>query len=232
MAGLPRLAVPLRTHRIGLHTSGFAKAPFCVSFSRSKSSQVAKYDLSTAKPELDSLNYDQGRLHLDQPPLAPLSTGALIRSTLISTISSHPLLLTPALHTLSFLCKPIGGPLFDVDRNPILRGILRATFYHQFCAGETFQETKACVQRLKDLGFKGIIMTYAKETVYDHRTKTTHFMSSHAAASGSAMGRGAKLDPDIQDWREGVMKTVGSVGQGDYVALKYVETQYPFNPRL
>lgn len=107
------------------------------------------------------------------PPLSALPTSVLLRSLLVATISSKPYLLLPSLKALSFFCKPRKGALFNVDRNPILHGILKATFYKQFCAGETPDEVRRTVQQLNGMGFQGTIMTYAKETVFDHKTQTS-----------------------------------------------------------
>ncbi|KAL0930459.1 proline oxidase [Colletotrichum truncatum] len=148
-------------------------------------------------------------------PLSILSTGTLLRSLLITTISSNRFLLIPSLYTLSFLAKPGRSFLFDVDRNPILHSILRKTFYDQFCAGETAEQTKACVQRLKGLGFKGVILTYAKETVFDHLTQSSH-ETGKVSSTSSIDG----LDPEIESWRCGTLETAAQVGEGDYLAIK------------
>lgn len=216
MAGLPRHTTLLTGNLVGLHAFRLSKAPVLVPYTQWISSSATKHDPATAKPQLYPLNHDHGQSRPNPPPLSVLSTGQLIRSTFISTISTSPLLLLPALHTLSFLCKPIGGRLLDVDKNPVLHKILKATFYNQFCAGETPAETRATVKQLKDFGFRGVIMTYAKETVYDNRTKSIHGTSG----SADVVEEGAKVDPEIEDWKTGVMGTLDLVGQGDYLALK------------
>lgn len=153
-------------------------------------------------------------------PLSILSTRDLVRSLFISTISSNSFLLTPALHTLSFLCKPFGGPLLDVDRNPVLRKILKTTFYDQFCAGENPTETKLCAQRLKNLGFEGIILTYGKESLHDDDAKTTYIPGESSATRTTATEQEVGLDPAISRWKVGIMETIDSVGSGDYIAFK------------
>ncbi|OHE97315.1 proline dehydrogenase [Colletotrichum orchidophilum] len=147
-------------------------------------------------------------------PLSGMPTGTLLRSLLVTTISSNRLLLIPALKTLSFLAKPGRTILFDVGRNPILHKILRTTFYDQFCTGETPQETKACVQSLKDLGFRGVILTYAKETVFDHLTQSSieHGKLVGASADG--------FDADIESWKKGTLETAAQIEEGDYLAIK------------
>ncbi|KAL2809275.1 FAD-linked oxidoreductase-like protein [Aspergillus granulosus] len=147
-------------------------------------------------------------------PLSALPTRVLLRSLLVATVSSKPLLLRTSLWALSALSKPNRGFLLNVDRNPILHGILKKTFYEQFCAGENGAETKATIQELKDMGFRGVIMTYAKETVFDHRTNTEHGLG--ITDSKSHGGHCAS----IEAWRKGTLETVEQLEHSDYLAVK------------
>lgn len=152
-------------------------------------------------------------------PLSRLPFPQLLRSLLIATISSHRFLLLPALHTLQFLtARSHTSTLLSVDKNPIIHGVLKTTFYNQFCAGETGQETKHTVRALKDLGFRGVILTYARETMFDHRTKAqlAHFDSANAEGSVGP----AAHDADIEDWRRGTLETAALVEDGDFLAIK------------
>ncbi|KAJ5699068.1 hypothetical protein N7462_001073 [Penicillium macrosclerotiorum] len=157
------------------------------------------------------------------PPLAALPNRVLLRSLLVSTISSKPFLLRPSLWAMSILAKPNRGFFLNVDRNPILHGILKKTFYEQFCAGENGAETKATIKELKDMGFRGVIMTYAKETVFDHKTNTQQGLGVAALEKQKA---GEKLDPrllhcaNIEAWRKGTLETVEQLENGDYLAVK------------
>ncbi|KAK6062996.1 proline dehydrogenase [Seiridium cupressi] len=151
-------------------------------------------------------------------PLAALPNGMLIRSLLIAGISSKRMLLLPSLKILSFLSKPGRGFLFNVDKNPVVHTILKKTFYDQFCAGETGPETRQCVRRLKDLGFRGVILTYARETVFDHKTKTADVqgVDSQEIANSSQPA----FCPHIEEWRAGTMETTELIDEGDYLAVK------------
>ncbi|KAJ5062226.1 FAD-linked oxidoreductase-like protein, partial [Bipolaris maydis] len=139
-----------------------------------------------------------------------------LRSFSIATISSKRYLLIPSLKLLSFFAKPGRSYLFNVDRNPVLHGILKKTFYNQFCAGESKQETKACCKSLKDLGFKGTILTYAKEMVFDHKSKASSFHAEQAAKAETVSAH----DPVIEEWRVGTLATVDMIDKGDILALK------------
>lgn len=49
------------------------------------------------------------------------------------------------------------------DRNLILLYLLKNTFYAHFCAGKSPPEVMLVVAGLKQLGFSGVILTYAKK---------------------------------------------------------------------
>ncbi|KAL4943228.1 hypothetical protein BDV06DRAFT_221470 [Aspergillus oleicola] len=151
------------------------------------------------------------------PPLSALPTPVLLRSLLISTISSKPYLLLPSLNALSFLCKPRAGPLLSVDRNPILHALLKSTFYKQFCAGETHDEVRATIKQLADMGFQGTIMTYAKETVFDSKTNTS---TGLGIASNENAKEGEAFCQQIEAWRKGTVETIELLSENDYLALK------------
>ncbi|KAL4735373.1 FAD-linked oxidoreductase-like protein [Aspergillus similis] len=158
-------------------------------------------------------------------PLSALPTPVLLRSLLIATISSKPYFLLPSLSALSFLCKPRAGSLFNVDRNPILHFILKATFYRQFCAGETPNEVRSTIRQLADMGFQGTIMTYAKETVFDAKTKTQTGLGvtngpGKQEGTEPMAARGETFCPQIEAWRKGTVETIDLLGANDYLALK------------
>jgi hypothetical protein len=150
-------------------------------------------------------------------PLAAMPTNMLLRSLFIATVSSNRFLLIPSLHLLSFFSKPGRSYLFNVDRNLVLKAILKRTLYNQFCAGETEQETTALVKQLKDLGFKGVILTYAKEMVFDHKSKSAnHHVTNEVVEKHAAVAH----DADIETWRTGTLKTLDLISEGDILALK------------
>lgn len=157
------------------------------------------------------------------PPLSALPTRVLLRSLLVATVSSKPLLLQSSLWLMSILSKQKSGFLLNVDRNPILHAILKKTFYEQFCAGENGLETKATIRELKDMGFRGVIMTYAKETVFDHRTNSQQGLG---VAVLESQKNGELVDPklvrcaNIETWRKGTVETVEQLEDGDYLAVK------------
>jgi hypothetical protein len=152
-------------------------------------------------------------------PLSLMPTNMLLRSFFIATVSSNKFLLIPSLHLLSFFAKPNRSFLFNVDRNPVLKAILKRTLYNQFCAGETERETRACVKQLKDLGFKGVILTFAKEMVYDDKSKKSNHHTS-TSEKFHEMEAAIAEDTDIEAWRVGTLKTVDLISEGDILAIK------------
>lgn len=149
-------------------------------------------------------------------PLSVLDNESLFRSLLVNTVSSHRFLLIPSLWVLSFLTKPGRGSLLNVDKNPLLHSLLKRTFYNQFCAGENQVQTQECIQQLRNSGFRGVILTYAKETVYDHQSQGFHGF----VAGGAGVGTTDALDADIETWRIGQIETIDQLGEGDILAIK------------
>lgn len=123
-------------------------------------------------------------------------------------VTSHPLLLTPGLSILNFLSKPRGS-LFNIDKNPILHTILKNFLYNHFCAGENASEVKATIQNIKKMGYRGVILTYAKET-------TGKSSSEKDSPNDEPQG----VDKEITAWHQGVLQTVRMIGEGDFLALK------------
>ncbi|KAI5926860.1 proline dehydrogenase [Camillea tinctor] len=153
-------------------------------------------------------------------PLSKLPTSVLLRSLLVSTVSSKRFLLSPSLSILSFLSKARKGSFLDVDRNPILFGVLKKTFFNQFCVGVSKAQAQADVQALKDLGFRGVIITYARETTFDHKSGTIHGQGVPDTANSANEAKGNQFDPEVEAWRTGTLETIDLVGEGDMLALK------------
>lgn len=150
------------------------------------------------------------------PPLATLPFSILLRSLLVSTISSSPYLLQPSLLALSFLSRPHQGFLFDVKRNPLLYWPLKWTFYRQFCAGENVAECQKTMNSMRSMGFAGTILTYAKETVFDHKDAREQGFGTKASSTSDL---NATCDA-IKAWKEGTLDTVNMLGEGDQLAVK------------
>lgn len=144
-----------------------------------------------------------------------------LRSLLVATISSKKWLLVPSLHILDFFSKPHRTWVFNLEKNPVLNAIIKKSFYDQFCAGTTPAQTKTCVKALKDLGFRGVILTYAQEMVFDHKSGSG-FSPGAAAEETKEESAGVMIDDVIESWRAGTVGTIDLIEEGDILAIKYV----------
>ncbi|TVY56223.1 putative proline dehydrogenase [Lachnellula suecica] len=147
-------------------------------------------------------------------PLSILPLNSIIRSLAITSISSSRVLLTPSLAIMSKLAHS-QSPILSPDTNPVLRYFLKKTFYRQFCAGENAAEVKQTVDGLKSIGFKGVILGYAREVVMEE--------SQSGSLESSAKDEAAEacIRDEIIPWARGTLETVRIASPGDYVALKF-----------
>ena len=144
-----------------------------------------------------------------KPPLSLLPLKTLIRSYLINSLSSTPMLLTPSLHIMTLLAHS-ESPLLNPDRNPILRFLLRRTFYANFCAGETPREIQKTVNGLKEIGFTGVMLAYAKEIVVQKDDDLSTFQDVDSSETVA----------ETKAWKEGNLRTIGLTTSGEFVGLK------------
>lgn len=108
------------------------------------------------------------------------------------------------------------NPILNPDRNPLLKQLIKKTFYAQFCAGETGPEVKATMARLRDIGFSGVILGYAREVVLTQdqlKSLATNGMDSATAQEC--------IQNEVIPWTKGTLETVRLAEPGDYVALKF-----------
>jgi len=119
--------------------------------------------------------------------------------------------MAPSLRLLSFVAHSPSA-LLNPDRNPLLHWILKKTFYAQFCAGETSTEVRGTVKELKDMGYKGVILAHGKEIVLAKGEKVS--MSSLPSEDQS-------IEREVQEWKEGTLKTVQIAEKGDFIGLKF-----------
>ncbi|KAF3764134.1 FAD-linked oxidoreductase [Cryphonectria parasitica EP155] len=148
-------------------------------------------------------------------PLSILPLQTILRSLAVTTISSSPFLLSPSLAIMNVLAHTNNG-LLNPDRNPLLKLLIKSTFYAQFCAGENAAEVRSTVARLKGLGFSGVILGYAKEVVLtDAETREL----SNCGAESKELEEHVKRE--LTHWAQGTLETVRLADEGDFVALKF-----------
>ena len=150
-------------------------------------------------------------------PLSILPTSYLLRSLFVSSVTSKPYLLGPSLSILSFLSQPHRIALLSTDRNPVLHWIVKRLLYDQFCTGENVAEVQKVMKEMHKFGFLGVILTYAKETTFDHKSKKTEV---HGSVLQQVDNTGKLQCAEIETWRAGTLQTVYMCSDGDKVALK------------
>jgi proline dehydrogenase len=101
--------------------------------------------------------------------------------------------------------------ILNPDQNRLLGVLMRTLFYNHFCAGKNDAEVKKTVTAMKNMGFKGVILGYAKEVLVDPAASR-----EEVAASGLAEPK----DKAIDEWREGNLRTLPMIGSGDFLAIK------------
>lgn len=149
--------------------------------------------------------------------MAILPTKTLIRSLLFTSIMASPLL-KPCLSVMKYVVES-NSPLLKPSRNPILNYILRTTIYNHFCAGVNETEVRRTVQDMKSLGFKGVILGYARESIarLDDSTHSSPVQEQEAVAARA-----------VEEWKQGNLQTLKMIGTGDYLNVKYAF--FPYTP--
>ena len=105
--------------------------------------------------------------------------------------------------------------LLSPDSNPLLRFFLKRTFYRQFCAGENPPEVNSTITGLKSIGFKGVILGYAREVVLNEKQR------EDLASCGQDEAAEACIKNEIMPWAKGTLETVRLASPTDFVALKF-----------
>ncbi|KAL6867180.1 FAD-linked oxidoreductase-like protein [Trichoderma novae-zelandiae] len=88
-------------------------------------------------------------------------------------------------------------------------GILKNVLYKHFCAGESANEVKSTFKDIKNMGFRGVTLTYSKEGPA---------RSSEEDDLPNAQSQG--VNAEIEAWHQGVLQTSRMVSNGDFLALK------------
>lgn len=67
------------------------------------------------------------------------------------------------------------------------------------------------------MGFRGVILTYAREVVVDASSEGPNDGQQKSSKLESSE---SVEDQDIEAWRQGVLETVSMLVEGDFLALK------------
>ncbi|PSN65304.1 carbapenem antibiotics biosynthesis protein card [Corynespora cassiicola Philippines] len=135
--------------------------------------------------------------------LARLPTSSVLRSYLITLMSSSPALLALCFGILRRMLES-KSYLMNVERNPVLSSLLKSTFYAQFCVGENKNEVVTTTNTLRQLlGYDGIILEYALEVL------------------GGTTPTAEETAREIEVWRKGMLQSIEMAKDGDFIGLKW-----------
>ncbi|KAK6435344.1 proline dehydrogenase [Oleoguttula sp. CCFEE 5521] len=135
----------------------------------------------------------------ETPCLSTLPLSQVLRTYLITAISSSPALLGASSNILRHMLDS-KSLLFSLERNPIARAILLETFFKQFCVGPDPADVRKICQELRQQGYAGVILEYALEVLKD--------------AEGNEV-------EDVATWKKGMLDSVSMAQGGDFVAMKW-----------
>jgi hypothetical protein len=113
----------------------------------------------------------------------------------------------PIMHRISYSKSWFLNP----DRNPVLHGIVRRVFYDHFCAGENEAEVKETMATMATMGFEGVILGYARETLVEKSASPKDNVETSAADIAERV---------VKEWKEGTLQTLAMLGPEDFLAVK------------
>lgn len=154
------------------------------------------------------------RNEIDTRALRRLPTSSILRSLVLGSLFSSPLLFAPGLSVLQWIANS-SSRILNPDQNPVLRAIIKPLIYDHFCAGTNWEEICRTRENIKFMGFRGVILCYGKEAV---------------STSGGLHSTGSNLssqNSEIDCWRDGNLKTLDMSGEGDWLGIKYVNLSNP-----
>ncbi|KAK6522583.1 proline dehydrogenase [Arthrobotrys megalospora] len=172
-----------------------------ISTQRRPNSTLSTAESFANSPTSSSLSHSNPTPQTPIPPLSTLPTPYLLRTILICTVSTSPLL-------SNLLTKLLLTYTTFLTTNPLSRFLLKHTFYNHFCAGNTSGEIQSTLQRLKSWGFRGIILAYAKEVEVPANPSRETISNKD-------------LELDIKTWRDATVQTIEYAEPNSFVAVKY-----------
>ncbi|KAI4669042.1 uncharacterized protein J4E88_004806 [Alternaria novae-zelandiae] len=158
------------------------------------SSQVSTSHLLSTQPE--------SQIAQTKAVLGRLPTETVLRSYLITAVSSRPLLLNACFGILRRMLDSKSF-LLSIERNPVLSNLLKKTFYAQYCVGEKKDEVVRNTEFARTLGYGGILFEYALEVL------------------GGKAPTAEETKMEIEVWRKGMLQSVDMAKEGDFVGLKW-----------
>lgn len=148
----------------------------------------------------------------NKSPMSRMPTKTLIRSLVLTSLMGKEWLLRPSLAALDTICRS-KNRVCNADKNPILNQLMRWALYNHFAAGASAAEVARSAKELKDMGYQGIILGYAKEVVLANPTDTAHSATIENGYSPAEYRM-------VEEWKQGTLQTLEMIGPGDFLAVK------------
>jgi hypothetical protein len=142
------------------------------------------------------------RIPSGEPVLGSLPVVSLVRGFLTQTLMSQTFMMNAIYKLSRSNMKLLLG-------NPLIRLVVDKLFYPQFCAGRTQREIRQTVDDLRGLGYRGIILAYAREEEFSGNQDEPKSLPDSSHQSSVAL------------WLRGTLQTINYAESGDFVAVKY-----------
>ncbi|KAI1532746.1 carbapenem antibiotics biosynthesis protein carD [Pyrenophora tritici-repentis] len=167
-------------------------------------SASARQDVSASSVSTAQLlsTQPESKVARSKAVLGRLPTSTVLRSYLITAMSSQPMLLNACFGILRRMLDSKSF-LMSIERNPVLSNLLKKTFYAQFCVGEHKDEVVKNTDFARTLGYGGILFEYALEVL------------------GGQVPTAEETKMEIEVWRKGMLQSVDMAKEGDFVGLKW-----------
>jgi hypothetical protein len=138
---------------------------------------------------------------IGEPILGTLPLASLVRGILTQTLMSQTFM-------MDVISKLSRSNMKLFLGNPLTRFLVDKLFYPQFCAGRTQREIRRTVDGLRELGYRGIILAYAREEEFSE-------------SQGPIFAPESLHQNSVALWLKGTLQTIKYAESGDFVAVKY-----------
>lgn len=147
-------------------------------FERRATSNEALASASSMKQSQAFRDVDRKEL----PCLSIMPTRILVRTLFVTSVLSSPRLVRISLPIMKAFANS-GSWLFNTNQNPMLHWVERKLIYDHFCAGENDVEVRKTIEMTKAMGYEGVILGYARETVVNKNAAAIEAVRSRRAES-------------------------------------------------
>lgn len=142
--------------------------------------------------------------------LSHLPTSSLVRSILLGTFFSSPVLFRLGFPFLRLIATS-KSRILNPDKNLLLRAIIRPLIYDQFCAGVNKDQVQSKIASTTAIGFSGVILGAGREVELHNPDQDATSMGEQSFV---------EFNPDIEEWRQRNVETLSMLGPGNFFSMK------------